>query len=85
MGLLEQLVGRLPRSWITSVARLQWRHPYLKRPVGWAADRFRDRNGEIQQGEGRGLKFNPGRANAGYLLFGTHAGMRTSSRSLTNE
>jgi FkbM family methyltransferase len=36
--------------------------------MDWAADRIRNRDGEIQHGAGRGLKFNPGRANAGYLL-----------------
>src|SRR6185436_8641628 len=68
MGLFTRTVGRLPHSWITAVARLQWRHPYMKRTIGWAAARFRNQEGQIQQGEGRGLKFNAAGANAGYLL-----------------
>jgi FkbM family methyltransferase len=68
MELLTQIAGSLPRSWITGVARLQFRFPLLKKPVGWLSNRFRHRNGKIQKGEGRGLRFNPGSANAGYLL-----------------
>ena len=60
MALLTKVVGRLPRSWITSVARLQWRHPHLKRAVRWAADYFRNQDSVIQQGAGCGLKFNTG-------------------------
>jgi len=40
----------------------------MKRTIGWAAARFRNQEGQIQQGEGRGLKFNAAGANAGYLL-----------------
>jgi FkbM family methyltransferase len=82
MSLLTKMVGSLPDSWITSVARLQWRHAYLKSAVNFAANRFRNSDGVIQTGEGRGLKFNAGGANAGYLLGTSEPSMQAAMAAL---
>ena len=82
MPLLTKMVGRLPYSWITSVARLQWRHPYLRPAVNWAANRFRYQDDVIQQGEGRGLRFNVGGANAGYMLGTAEPAMQAAIAAL---
>jgi FkbM family methyltransferase len=78
LELLTRVAGSLPHGWLTSVARLQFRFPVLKRPVGWLANRFRNRNGEISKGVGRGLKFNPGSANAGYRLGTSEPGVQAA-------
>jgi FkbM family methyltransferase len=68
MNLVRGILGQLPASWVAGLGRLQWRHPLLKRIIQRCADSFRDRDGIIQRGIGRGLRFNPGQTNAGYLL-----------------
>lgn len=68
MSLLLRLVGKLPRSWITAVSRSQWRHPVFQRAFRFCAGRLQGQDGVIQQGIGKGLRFNTGPANAGYLL-----------------
>lgn len=68
MSLLHAIVGRLPRSWITAVSHAQWKHPLLKRSFDWAARRFQNSDSTIQSGAGKGLRFNAGNANAGYVL-----------------
>src|SRR5947209_14126827 len=70
MNLLLQLAGLLPQPWIKFVSGAQWRHPRLKRGFAWCAELFRNQDGTILHGVGKGLRFNPGRANAGFL-FGT--------------
>lgn len=67
-ALLASLVGKLPSPWITAISRLRWTYPALQRPYEWYADRLRHRDGRIQQGVGKGIRFNTGGANAGYLL-----------------
>jgi FkbM family methyltransferase len=76
MQVLTTIVGALPRSWVRAVSRSQWRHPLLKRGFEWAADRFRNRDGTIQSGVGRGLRFNPGGSNAGYVLGTSEPGLQ---------
>ena len=66
--LLLRLVGALPGAWITAISRSQWRHPALQRAFRFCARRFQCQEGVIAKGAGRGLRFNPGTANAGYLL-----------------
>ena len=59
--------GFLPRKLVTRGAWLQWRHPvfaWLHRRVSGV---FRNRDGTIQQGAGKGLRFNVGGANVSYL------------------
>lgn len=76
MHLLTTIVGSLPRSWIRAVSGSQWRHPLLKRGFEWAASRFRNRDGTIQSGIGKGLRFNPGSSNAGYVLGTSEPGLQ---------
>lgn len=68
MDFLGRLLKCLPASWLRAAGRAQWRHPWLKRSFEWVAQRFRNRDGVIQHGIGRGLRFNPAGANAGYVL-----------------
>lgn len=82
MALFVNLVGRLPRSWIKFVGRLQWKHPWLKKASDWSVGRFRGRDGVIQQGVGEGLGFNTGDSNAGYLLGTSEPDMQGALRRL---
>jgi hypothetical protein len=66
--LLLKLAGILPLSVIKAVSHEQWCHPWLRRRFDNCAARLRNQDGTIQQGAGKGLRFNPGCANAGYLL-----------------
>lgn len=68
MALLTRIVGRLPRGMLKAVARLQWRHPLLKAAFDKVAGSLKGSDGVIAQGVGKGLRFNPGRSNAGYAL-----------------
>jgi len=81
MGLLR-ITGALPVSWVKAISRAQWRHPLLKRGFDWAANRFRNQDGTIQQGVGQGLRFNTGRSNAGYMLGTTEPRVQNALASL---
>src|SRR5947207_7653250 len=68
MNVFASLLGRLPRKWLKVGSRMQWQHPLFRRLFEWVANKVRWRDGTIQQGIGRGLRFNPGGSNAGYVL-----------------
>jgi FkbM family methyltransferase len=68
MGLLVQMVGKLPLPWVKAVARAQWRHPVAKRAFDFASRTIRKREGVIQRGAGKGLRFHAGGSTAGMLL-----------------
>jgi FkbM family methyltransferase len=82
MSLLHSLVGRLPRRWIKAVGRAQWKHPLLRRAVEFAADRFRRADSVIQSGAGKGLRFNAGSTNAGYILGTTEPDLQAALKAL---
>lgn len=82
MNLLVDLVGKLPRPWLKAVGRLQWRNRLFKLVVEWTANQFRNRDSMIQQGIGKGLYFNAGNSNAGYLLGTTEPAMQTAIKEL---
>ena len=62
------MAGLLPRRLVKRVASLQWRHPVFARLYPYIAGFFRNQDGTIQQGAGKGLRFNVGGANVGCLL-----------------
>lgn len=70
MSLLIQVVGCLPRSWLKAQAAIRSRgdHAWFNWVFDWATSHFKHRDGVITRGVGRGLKFNAGDSNAGYLL-----------------
>ncbi len=82
MSVLPQLVGLLPTPFIKSVARAQWRHPALKRCFSYGAGLLRGRDGRIRKGAGRGLWFNTGSANAGFLLGTSEPAVQAMLRGL---
>ena len=62
------IAGLLPRRLVKRVAWLQWQHPVFARLYPHVAGFFRNQDGTIQQGAGKGLRFNVGGANVGCLL-----------------
>ncbi len=82
MRLLTRVAGKMPHGWIMSVARLQYRYPWVKPAFELAANRIRNQDGEIQQGVGRGLRFNAGGSIAGYLLGTAEPDMQAALRAL---
>lgn len=82
MKVVTKLSGYLPRSWIKLISRAQWKHPLLKRIFDFGADQFRNQDGVVQQGEGKGLRFNVGQSNAGYLLGTAEPSVQFALRTL---
>ena len=76
--MLIRAIGVLPRRWIKAVARLQWRHPLAKSAFDALANRIRHRDGRIQQGVGRGLRFNAGGSLAGFMLGTSAPGLQAA-------
>jgi len=68
MQILMKALNLLPRSWLQAISEARYRHPWLRRCIDLAARRIRNRDGTIQQGVGRGLRFNTGPSSAGYLV-----------------
>ena len=73
MAILAKAIGWLPPSWVRSVSVARHRFPWLKPILERVAGRVRGRDGTIRRGVGAGLRFNPGPANAGYLLGDSEA------------
>jgi FkbM family methyltransferase len=65
-----------------SMAQLQYRYPWVKPVFELAASRVRNQDGEIQQGVGRGLRFNTGKSIAGYLLGTAEPDMQAALKIL---
>lgn len=82
MDYLVRLAGTLPTSWVKAVGQSQWRHRWLKRAFDWSADRLRFQDTVIQQGVGRGLRFNAGPSNAGYVLGTSEPEMQAAFAAL---
>lgn len=67
-----RLIARAaPRGLISALSRNQWRYPKLRRLCAWGASLLRSRDGVIQHGAGKGLRFNIGNSHSGFIL-GTH-------------
>jgi FkbM family methyltransferase len=71
VSLLLRLAGRLPTNWIRAFTNARGRNPWVKRTTDWIPNRLRSREGVIQRGVARGLRFNGGNSATGFLL-GTH-------------
>lgn len=68
MSFLVSLLGRIPRNYLIAARQMSYRHPLCNRLFDFVTKRMRRQDGTIQHGIGCGLRFNPGGANAGYLL-----------------
>jgi FkbM family methyltransferase len=82
MRLLTKVAGKVPHGWLMSVARWQYRYPWVKPFFELAANRVRNQDGEIQQGVGKGLRFNTGKSIAGYLLGTAEPDMQAALKIL---
>jgi FkbM family methyltransferase len=71
MGPLLRLLDRLPSSWIQSAAALRGKSRWIKSMTDWLPALLRNREGRIQKGLGRGLRFNGANSAVGFVL-GTH-------------
>jgi FkbM family methyltransferase len=71
MRLLFNVFDRMPASWIRAAGNVRGRSRWLKSATDWLPNMLRNREGRIQKGLGRGLRFNPGQSAVGFLL-GTH-------------
>jgi FkbM family methyltransferase len=63
-----KVAGVMPVSVIELVSRTGARFPWLKRRLNWYRDTLRNQDGIIQRGAGKGLRFNAGPSNVGFLL-----------------
>lgn len=71
MRLVRKVIERVPAAWLRAGSALRGRFPLVKRATNWLPNALRNRVGTIQNGLGRGLKFNGGNSAAGFVL-GTH-------------
>jgi hypothetical protein len=67
MGIVTKVAEKIPAKWLMAVAKQQYRYYWLKPRFELAANRVRNQDSEIQQGVGRGLRFNAGKSTAGYV------------------
>ena len=71
MGILLNLLDRMPTSWIRTAGAMRGGSPWVKSMTNWLPNMLRNREGRIQKGLGRGLRFNGANSCVGFLL-GTH-------------
>jgi FkbM family methyltransferase len=71
MGILLGLLNRTPTSWIRTAGALRGGSPWIKSMTDWLPALLHNREGRIQKGLGRGLRFNGANSSVGFLL-GTH-------------
>jgi FkbM family methyltransferase len=71
MRLLLKLLDQLPAAWIRAASAVRGRSALVKRATDWLPNLLRNREGRIQKGPARGLRFQGGNSAVGFLL-GTH-------------
>jgi FkbM family methyltransferase len=81
-GILVRLIGALPLPFIKRVGALRWRFPWLRPVFDLVSREVARGGGPIQQGVGKGLRFDPGPGNAGYVLGTTEPGVQRALASL---
>ncbi len=68
-ALVNAGLGRLPLRVAKSLSGLQWRSTWLRKAYLAAANSYTGRDGVVQRGPGKGMRFNPGMArNAGFVI-----------------
>ncbi len=83
--LLLKLISALPDSWRTTISRLRWHHPGLNRIVAYAAQQIRQSDLIIQEGIGRGLRFNSGGSAARFIIGSSQFLEQLALRALITE
>jgi FkbM family methyltransferase len=71
MRVMTNLLNRIPASWIRAASAVRGSSASIKSATDWLPDLLRNREGRIQRGLGRGLRFHGGSSAVGFLL-GTH-------------
>lgn len=78
MSVLAKILSRLPRDLVEAASNAQWRSPLFKRAFDMVADRFKNRDGNVARGVGKGLRLNVGRSHGGYLLGTTEPAVQSA-------
>jgi FkbM family methyltransferase len=81
-GFLFRLASRVPHAWLIRIAGLQYRFPFLKPALQALSRNFRNRDAIMQNGIGRGLKFNTAGSIAGYALGNSEPDLQTALKLL---
>ena len=68
MGMLLYLAGKLSPKAYYRISSLRYKLPFVGRLFSMMGNSIRNRDGVIQNGVGKGLKFNTGDSIAGFLL-----------------
>jgi FkbM family methyltransferase len=82
MNLLVRAAGLLPQTWIRKFSRAQWRSRFVRRLFVFVRGALRETDAVIQKGVAKGLRFNAGCSNAGFVLGTTEAGLQEALRAL---
>jgi FkbM family methyltransferase len=74
----------VPVSIIELVSRTGARFPWLKRRLNWYRDTLRNQDGTIQRGAGKGLRFNAGPSNVGFILGSADPDVQNALQTLVH-
>jgi FkbM family methyltransferase len=79
-----KVAGVVPVPIIRLISRTGARFPWLKRRLNWYRDTLRNHDGTIQRGAGKGLKFNAGPSNVGFLLGSADPDVQTALQTVAH-
>jgi FkbM family methyltransferase len=65
---IQAIAGKIPVTWIKRISALQFTSPAFRAVLNVGSRAFRHRDLTIRKGIGRGLRFNTGDSNIGYVL-----------------
>jgi len=74
----------VPVPIVQFVSRTGARFPWLKRRLNWYRDSLRNQQGTIQRGAGKGLRFNVGPSNVGFLLGSADLDVQNALQTLVH-
>src|SRR5712691_602322 len=79
-----RVAGVMPISIIEWVSRTGARFPWLKRRLNWYRDTLRNQEETIQRGAGKGLRFNAGPSNIGFILGNADPDVQNALQTLVH-
>lgn len=81
---LYKMAGFVPPSVVRRVALARARHPWLKSSLSWLPGILHNQEGTIRHGAAKGLRFNSGKSNVGFLLGSAEPNLQSIFQLLVN-
>ncbi len=79
-----KMAGFVPPSLVRGLSRARATYPWVKRCLAWLPDILRSQEGIIRHGEAKGLRFNSGQSNVGFLLGSADPRLQSIFKLLVN-